>query len=471
MKGLLGDFVFYGFVKALGKSLSLLALPVIASRLTVDEYGWFDYHFYLISVIGTLLLMGFDSGLIRFGNDERFVDSQGQLISLPIYFILISTLIVTCVYFAFSGTMQNGFMKSYSRNHALMILLGAVGYTYLLYSLTILRLKFQKVGYLIIGLFLPISLILCLIYFIFFAKFELEKLLWGVCIIYFLNGVLGLWAIKSSFSFQRLPVNKIKIIVFYSVPMGIIVFSGLMLPLFERTYLFSSNLMIDLGAYSVGQKISLIYSMPIFIFQTAFFPRFFKDMKSNLEGNLLNAIMKHLVLLFAVFAVIIDATSETLVILLAGAEYILAETVVPYLVLGQFFIFIGTFCGIGTIVAEKSYYRLIIYTLSTFIFYLIITKHYDANTLNQVLTAGLISRLVFLCGEIFVSRQLISINWSYSFVAVALIWVLYMLFWFEISSSGWWLFSISLLLFISVSSLFITKAEIKLVRGIVDGGK
>ena len=464
MKGLFGDFVFYGFTKALGKSISLITFPIIASRLAVEEYGWFDYNMYLFSVVGTLFLMGLDSGLVRSGNDERFTSYQSELITTPFFIFIAVMFFVAFLCISILLSERFVFHQLYSIKDSAIIFMGALGYTFTMYSLTILRLKFLKLKYSVIGTFLPFSILMSLGLLISTGMFSLQNILIVVCLLYFVNGVIGVYAINMYLNKCILPKNNVKILISYSVPMGIIVLSGLLLPLLERSYLLGNGLTTDLGLYSAGHKISLIFGMPIIIFQTAFYPRFFKNVKKNLESNVLDAVMKVLVVLFAIFAVMLDLTSEIMIKILAGDGYIQAAIVVSYLIIGQYLVFVGTFCGIGTIITDKSYFRLVIYVISTLVFYVLMLTYSDKNTLIKVLTAGLVSRVFFFFCEIILSRKLMPIKWTYNLIAIAIVWVFMMVFWVDVRSVGWWGFCFSVILFIVVAGLFIDRSDLKIMK-------
>lgn len=464
MKGLLGDFIFYGITKALGKSISLITFPLIASRLSLEDYGWFDYNIYLFSVVGTLLLLGLDSGLVRFSHDQRFKDYQGQLITTPIFLFIAAIFFLAFIYITIRESERFVFLQNYSIVDSALICIGAIGYTLTMYSLTILRLKFSKLNYSLIGTFLPVSLLISLSLLIITGTFSLQNILLTTCMLYFVNGLLGVCTIKMYLQKSILPKRNMKVLMSYSIPMGIIVLSGLLLPLLERSYLLSNGLNSDLGLYSAGHKISLIFGMPIIIFQTAFFPRFFKNVKENLEGKLLDVVMKGFVVLFAIFAVIIDLTSEIMIEILAGQLYTEAAIVVSYLIMGQYLVFVGTFCGIGTILTEKSYFRLLIYVASTVVFYLLMLTFSDENTLIKILTAGLISRVFFFICEVILSRKLMPIKWSYKLIAIAIVWVSTMVFWFDFQTVGWWGVSLSVTMFIVVAGLFINGSDIRILK-------
>jgi O-antigen/teichoic acid export membrane protein len=172
----------------------------------------------------------------------------------------------------------------------------------------------------------------------------------------------------------------------------------------------------SLGLFAVAAKISLIMIFPVGAFQIAFLPlvmRIYKDEGAidlfNLVLTLYTTALAALVLLLTIFA-------KPLVVFLAGDSYITSANLVFPLAAAIFFNSLGLFLGIGSIISQKTYLRLLAHIVSQVCCYALMVLLAGAfNTLGIAVAIMLGKALLGLLNAAL-GQYLQPMRWKYRIV-------------------------------------------------------
>lgn len=277
----------------------------------------------------------------------------------------------------------------------------------------VLRITFNKSYFLILNLGIAISTLIIVL----LVTQYIESNVLTLFKLYFINwAIFALIGIIFIRKWLVLPIklfNLDKKLLSYGIPMALILLITSGMPFIERyftTIFFDSQ---KLGIYAAGAKIAMLIVLPIGIFQTAFGPYMMKNYKNNDSHIYFNAICIILSIILSIIISIVFLIDVQLVKYLAGEKYIDAHIIILPLLISYYFQAIGSVTGIGTIITNKTYIRLIIYIIALVIGIFFMLLNVRSLGIIGVAYGVLISKITMFVLESFASNKLFHINWDY----------------------------------------------------------
>lgn len=466
------DTVIYGLARVLSKSVSLITLPLLARNFSVEQYGLIDLFTVLTGLLITLLMLGQDSAVARYffeSDDEatrrqlvsRSLAFQGTvvLIAFPVFWVLIQ---VVNVYFVYPARVD------YILKLTILTVPFGIIFTN---AQTVLRFTFKKWQYLFLSLGFSVGTMSAVSIEVFFFGSDPVRLFRMFLFIWVVFGMLGLWFIRE---WIERPVGLLpsRQIVFYGIPMGLIVVLGSVQPFLERIITGAAISAEALGYYAVAAKGAMLLALPVGAFQTAFSPFLFSTYREADASETLNVILKIFVTVLSAAVLFIATFSTKIIEILAGEVFLAGASAVLPLTWAIYFQAVGLFLGTGTILTQKTQYRLFSYAVATIVG--VVAMFYLGGSWGIVGIAGgvALGKLVMLTLETVLSNRLWPIAWDYRFaifnlgVTVLLSHIIYssqLTFVLEAVE-----FVLCLLVVVSVTWIFATAAERQLFAAVLN---
>lgn len=422
LKSLIGvvahDTAFYGLANILSRSVTLFTLPLLARYLSVEEYGLFDLYYLSISLLITCFILGQDSSIFRYFYDENDNESRKFLVTQTIIFQLIISIIIIFVLFLIQDILIEliGLNNETIKFIKLLILIVPFGILYTI-SEAILRLTGDLKRYLVLTLgfmtmtllviFISTQIIEASLYFI----FQLLLLVW--C----LFGFFGLFLIRKWLKIPQ-SFHNLKRMLFYGIPMGGVVLLESSQAVFERIIIANVVSAEGLGLFAVAAKIAIIVLLPVGAFQMAFMPLVMKIYRDNDSIKIFNLSLILYITGLTLLIIVLSAFTKPIIILLAGNNYIDGATVIFPLTMVIYFQAISSVLGIGTIISQKTYLRLLILIVAQIFTYCLMFYLGIYYGILGIAIAALAGKLFFMIFNIYLAQILHPLGWNYQIVAI-----------------------------------------------------
>jgi O-antigen/teichoic acid export membrane protein len=351
LKKLAGETVIYGASTMVGRLLNWLLMPFYIRTLSTYEFGVVINFYAILSVLLVVLTYGLETGFFRFSGKTKDQNS--------VYKTLLFTLFITSSSFLLLGIgsyipLSNFF---YNGNHSLSILLLFVIVSFdafLALPFARLRLDNRPIRFGVIKL-------ANIGFNIFFNVIFLLLIPYGVQNHWFSNGIIELYnrfdgvfyvffsnALSSVLTFfffvadffrlkGHLSRSIIKPVLLYSFPVLLVGISGMVTQNIDKIILpvlLDSNGFEKLAVYGANFKIGVLMSLFTQSFRFAFEPFFFKsqDKGKNTYVRIMDYFVFFGLIIFLGVTLFIDAINIVLT-----AEYLEGNSIIPLILLGQFF--------------------------------------------------------------------------------------------------------------------------------------
>jgi len=319
----------YFFSTVVLKAAAFITIPLFTRYLTTEEYGIVSlfhsyvgiviivFPFYLYSAVGryyyerkddlnifigtalSLSISAFVFSLILYLSLDLSFLSFGHQDNTLIYllFLAVPLKIIVSIYFQIIVPQRNS--KLYAKLQILE------GYINIVFSVGFVVLLSQKKYYgQIYGVIISSSVIFI------YAIFQLKKI------------------VKFS-----IKLSHIKYILLFSLPQIPYALGGVILEQVGRLILGSQNKYSDLGIYSLGFQIAVLYSFLATSIRTALLPDFYR-LLDTFENQKLTLLFRKILAISVLPAFFLISFSRDMIYLLADKKFYSSHQIVPFLVIG-----------------------------------------------------------------------------------------------------------------------------------------
>lgn len=320
------------------KLVSLLGLPLVASLLTVDEFGKTETAASIISICSILIVLGLDTALKRIYFDKDINYSSFIKFALRFYFVL------SLIFLVLLGIINLFFLiLKIKFDFGLLLLnitiLASIFIGFKSIYISDLQIKRKSIKVSLINLIDAIS---NLIFSIVFLKLISPSAEMRLFVILLISIILFTYYISSLNKVRKEANEKIfyrkylKYIVVYGMPITINQIAGFALGFIDRFMIIAFFGFTDTGLYSYAYKIGMVVIVFTTIVSQTMLPEFFE----RLNANDINRV-KSLIREFSSYG--IEATAvlmllhKEIVLLLTPSSYVSSTYIV-------FIIFLGYLC-------------------------------------------------------------------------------------------------------------------------------
>ena len=398
--------------------MTLFTLPLLARHFTVEQYGLFDLFYISVSLLITFFIFGQDSAIFRYFHDEVDDEGRKRIITQTIVLQLILSIIVIGAFFLLKNNFNWYLELSEEIKTFLLIILMILPFG-ILYTIseTILRLTSNLKRYMLLTVSFMFTTLLLVIYGTQVIDANFTQIIKLYFCLWCFFGIFGLVLIRKWLVVPtRLHINNK--MLFYGVPMGIIVLIETSQPLLERLIINNIISLEALGLYAVAAKIATILLLPIGAFQMAFMPLVMKTFRDDNAIELFNLALIIYSTFLTLFILVMCALSEHLIIFLAGRAYLGGAYIVFPLSLAIYFQAIGTVLGLGNVISNKTYFRLAIHIISQVVACILMVQLSGKLNILGIAIAVAVGKGLVLILDSAVGQRLYPLAWNYFVVLV-----------------------------------------------------
>jgi O-antigen/teichoic acid export membrane protein len=354
LKFLLSDTIIYGLASVLSKSLTLVTFPLLVRYLTIEEYGIIDYFLVLAGLLTTLFIFGQDSAVARFFYEHEKISIRKQLISQSLLFqLLILVLSIPLLWF-YSDWLMGFVVGMNDRVHLFKIVLLQLPFLLLInFSQNILKWTFSRTHFLVISIGFTVMQASLLVVAVLVIDVGIAEVLAIGLVASIFFGALGLFFIRK-WLVRPEDFSRIREMLPFAIPYGVICVVGSFLPALERTFTNSLLGAESLGLYAAGAKLSMMIGLLVSAFQIAWGPFSLSIYKETDAASTFNWIFKIFTLAVCLATLLLTMSAYPLIRLLATDRFLDAVIVVFPLAMGLAIQAISWMTEIGIGITKRS---------------------------------------------------------------------------------------------------------------------
>jgi O-antigen/teichoic acid export membrane protein len=358
---LLNDSILYGGAAAISKAFSLITFPLLARHFSLVEYGVLDYFLVLAGFLATFFIFGQDSAVARYFYEYEETSVRKQLISQSLMFQLVGLLVFLPLLWFSSGWLTSFLIKTREAEWFFKIVLLQLPFLLLInFSRNLLKWTFSRARFLTMSLGFTVVQASMLVLAV--VKFDIG--IRGVLLVTLFTssvfGILGLYFVRVWLEIPR-DFRRLKEMLPYAVPLGVICVLGAFSPTLERTLTNQLLGVEELGLYAAGTKIAMLMGLVVTAFQTAWGPFSLSIYKQADAAHTYNWVLKIFALGVCVVVFVLSMVAQPVIHFLASDRYAGAMVVVFPLSMGLAIQATSWITEIGIGIAKRSYLNLYAY--------------------------------------------------------------------------------------------------------------
>jgi O-antigen/teichoic acid export membrane protein len=372
-KLLLKDSVVFGGLNALSKFFSLFLTPLFTTFLSKAEYGTMDLLNPLMSISGTIIILGMDSAVARFYYQTDNLTERKQVISNGFWAQMISSIFVVSFILCFKAIILTFYFKQNydpSQDLYLQVMAGIILLsTPIRFVQNLLIWTHDKRKYAILtGGFVILNFIS-----IAGSMYLLTDKLLAVFIGQLLPGII--FAIMSFIFIRSYLLPKInwvllKSMMKFGLPLVLLALIPALVPALDRSFINKFSGLEEVANYGIGYRIATLVALPISSISTALGPFILGLHKEKNAERLFNIISYAIILLVGTLIIFLVTLSPLIVKILASQHYMPGIMVVAPLSFYFLLDMLKGICASGIDLSMKTYWNLFLYPIGLFFLYM-----------------------------------------------------------------------------------------------------
>jgi len=364
LRFLLRDAALYGGAAAISKAFALITFPLLARHFTVEDYGVLDYFFVLGSLLTILFIFGQDSAVARYFYEHEETDTRRQLISQSLAFQLGGLALFLPLFWCGADWLTGLMIAAPDRVLLFKIVLLQLPFLLLInFSQNLLKWTFARARFLTMSLGYTVVQATSLVVAVLVFDVGIAAVLAIGLVTSMVFGALGLFFVRKWLT-RPTGFNRLREMLPFAIPYGIICVAGAFSPTLERTLTASLLGPESLGLYAAGTKLAMLIGLFVSAFQIAWGPFSLSLYKQVDAGQTYNWVFKLFALAACVAALTLTLLAQPLIIVLATDRYLGALVVVFPLAMGSAIQATSWITEVGIGISKRSYLSLYAYSVA-----------------------------------------------------------------------------------------------------------
>lgn len=421
LKFLLKDTALYGFANALSKVIIFLTLPIIVNVISVGDFAVWNLLTIVGLIIASIVIFGMDSAVIRYYYDDTSLEHHKKVFSNGL-----AVQVTLIILFLTLGFLNTGlFLKSITLDaqHVLslqLIFVWIPANVLTQYCQNWFKWTFQRSKFLVMSMGLAVLNLLFLLLCTKYYHLNLKTILVANAVSYWLFALVGLvWCRK----YIQINIDKglIKKLLIFGFPMMLVMLVGNLTTSLDRLFLARYLTEDQLGIYSFSQKLSIIMTVVVTAFQTAFGPFAYSIWEKPDARQTFSRFQSYYLLAGGMIAIGICSCIKPLIMILGNEQYLESSQYLFIFVESILIYGLYSFASLGIFYSRKMAINLVSLciglSVNFTINYFLIPVYYEYGAV----VGFLFGNLALVTVAYFFSRQSYTINFSYSRDALKLV--------------------------------------------------
>jgi len=356
LKKLLSGSIAMTLSEATVKIVKLLVLPIMTYYLSPEDFGIIAS----IKMVEGFLIMLFNPGMIS-GTSRLYYDTDEEekrkkiIGSSLLFFIFFPLLVVSVVLILGDGFFQSLFsgLSLYPHGIIALALSVIVQPKRLWSSLMSFQFKVGKIAlFSVIQLLIEVGVsLLLVVYFLKGVDGRITGIVLGTSFVFIIAIVYLFRYSKGNFSIKQMWKTLI-----FGLPLAPAIWAYSVLDIADRFLIQNYLGLADLGVYAIAYTIA---SVPVFLtlgYKKMIAPIFYENMNSG-NYQRIESLFKIYIVFYSLVCTSLILFSEELVVIVLNKDFSYAAQIIPWVVLGKFFLGITPVVN-AFITYEKKFYKI-----------------------------------------------------------------------------------------------------------------
>lgn len=322
----------YFIATILLKASTFLILPILTKYLTTAEYGTISLFNSYLGIITILFPLYLYSSVGRY--KYELCEDYGSFIFTSLLISLLTFVIFSISWKIFDFPFVKFGTKNIILIYSILFITPMKIVASIFYQKIVAEKNsrlFAKIQIIEGYIYIPISIVLVIL----LPKEKYYGPILGIIISSTFTLIFSLYHI-SKILIYKIDINHIKYIIIFSVPQLPYALGGIILEQFGRIVIGKSRSLADLGVYSLGIQIAVIYSFVSSAIRTAWIPDFYKLMEAQ-EYLKITKLLRKIFLIPLLPGFFLIIFSREIIHVFANVKFANSYTIVPYIIIGYVF--------------------------------------------------------------------------------------------------------------------------------------
>lgn len=407
---LLKNFFIYGIGGILSKLIGFLLLPIFTSKLSPEEYGYYDLIISISTIVAIGGMLQLDAGFQQFYFKKKTDAEKVNLTSTVFSTILTLSIFVVTIFLVFVPNISELFFNGGYINELYLSSIEILCCNLLTFLFVVLRFENRPKTYSVLVLinsilYALISIVLVVIY-----NFRVLGILVGTIFseLFIILIILFLERTRIKFYFNTKIIKEVSQYALPIIPARIGSVANIYMNRFIMVSMFSAGM---LGLYSLGVRIASIVYLIYSAFQLSWLPYLYKELNNPNHKDKIIKVFRHCTMIICLFVCIISLFAKEIVILISKEQYIGAASIIGILCLYNGLILIKETTEIGMKVTGKSASITYVYFVSLFVNLLGLYIFPKFLGIIGIALSLLMSNIVMVYLTVLFSNKLYKINY------------------------------------------------------------
>ncbi len=349
--------MIYGAGIIIGKSASLIMLPIYTRYLTPSDYGVMELLSMTIDVIAMIAGIGITSTVFKYYSEYENIKEKNEVISTAIILLIIISSITATLGFIFSNKFSQLVFGQIDNAHYFMLFF----IIYFLQSATIVPLMFIRAMqnsklFILINLIKLLMQISFNIYFVVILKMGVMGILYTTLLADF---IVGLYLFVHTFHKVgfRFSVSKSKRMVKFGYPFVFASLGSFVITYSDRYFLNAYSTLSIVGVYSLAYKFGFIMGyLTVGPFMQIWEPQRFEIAKQDNALPIFKKVFLYFNIVVVSLSLFISLFVKDVLTIMSAPSFLDAYKIVPIIILAYILQAWTFYCNLGNYIKDKSKY-------------------------------------------------------------------------------------------------------------------
>jgi O-antigen/teichoic acid export membrane protein len=320
LQSLFRDISVYGLARLCNKAVALVGMVFLARYLPVADFGIVDYLNVSLTFLTLFIVFGQESAVARYFVEAVSIEDKKQIVSQSFAFQLTLVALAVSVLWAFADRITGLLLPTEKDSRLIhLVLLQVPFFVCISFSQNLLRWTLRRGYFCFLSVGSTVTSVLCLLFAFSICPGSISLVLMIDLATRIFFGLCGLWFVREWLVIPG-TINRLRILVPYGIPFGVISISEALLPFIERYTAQSSNEK-DLGLLAAGAKFASLVALPVAAFQTSWGPFSLSTFKEPGADRVFQRVLWTKCLILCCLVLFLTAIAEPAIVLVLADQY------------------------------------------------------------------------------------------------------------------------------------------------------
>lgn len=402
---ILRSISIYSISTLVNSLVRFFILTIGARVLLLDDYGLLDTSLFIGLIFSSVIIMGYDSAVLRLSFDKDKQDNP-SLLTTSLILIFFNTLLLTTLMAVIIFFVDHSFNRIGSGVLIACLAMFGFGFSLIAVASANLRAHFEEWRFLVATIMSAIIRVGALLPFLVMETVSLSTFMLTVCTSYLVSGFIFIKVNEKWLSKPQIAPKLMLQMMQFGVPIGVVVIISGAFPVIERMVVLQTGSLTILSIYAASAFPAMVLGIAIQVVNLAWTPMALKAQNDAQDsGAFIRKSAMAFQGAFIMLYLIVLWLSDKIVELFVPIEIEDASQFFPFLGLVVLVRFTSSFTSFGLIVEKRTFVKAVINTLGLLLGTVVILVAGSVFGMHAIPVALFISAYLTFFVEAIISRK------------------------------------------------------------------